>query len=358
MADNFFVKDSLGNITGISSGPLRNADGTEKTINDTARGATATGIIQNGILDSSSYVYQFVKKACANEGIDYGEANWSWDNRKYGNFLIANEIDSEDDIAEFSRWLNQPKMSIHMLSQPTEYNYTTKQVGNSHVIDDSSYLQKEGNGYDLTYEFYISSIASVDIQNTRYEVSLWIDTNMDGKFSDNSENLSDDLLKIRNMDTGEEVGREQLKSGVHYQVRRELPTEIVGAVPWKLEVKHSQNAALRNAASGITAVRVPEKQKIRVLQLFQGNANIEEYMKEENNHWNALLHNVPDFEVEVNSIEATTFFNGTVKEPLDNYDMLIVGFADYYQGGTGFSKEVLNEIIAYAERHINRVAYI
>ena len=61
------------------------------------------------------------------------------------------------------------------------------------------------------------------------------------------------------------------------------------------------------------------------------------------------MNNVPDFNVEVTSIDATSFFNGSQAVDLDIYDMLIVGFADYYQGGTGFSKTVLSDLIEYAE---------
>lgn len=363
VADDFFVRESINNvdtIAKISTGALKtkDADGNviDVTVDDTKRGDTATGITRNGILDSSSYVYQFVKNACVNEtGTNTdgtskktysGETDWEWSKRKYENFLTVSEVNA----TSFSRWLNQPKMSIHMLSQPTEYNYTTKKVGKSTVIDDSSYLQKDDNGYYyLTYEFYISSIASVDVNNTRYKVSLWIDTNMDGKFSDTTENLTDSELVIKNMDTGETVGREELKTGVHYRVKRKLPTEIVGAVPWKLEIKHKDNSALRNAVSGITAVRVPEKQTIRVLQLYQGAAVIETYMKEADNHWNSLMNNVPDFKVEVTSIEATAYLTGQTSIDLNHYDMLIVGFADNYQYNTQCSETVLEDIIEYAE---------
>lgn len=362
VADDFFVRETLNGVdtvAKISTGALKtkDADGNviDVTVDDTKRGDTATGIIRNGVLDSSSYVYQFVKNACVNEAdtnadgtidkIYSGEANWTWNNRKYANFLVASEVNT----ISFSRWLNQPKMAIHMLSQPTEYNYTTKQVGISNVIDDSSFLQKDGDYYYLTYEFYISSIATVDIENTKYKVSLWIDTNMDGKFSDTTENLTDSELVVKNMDTGETIARDNLKTGIHYRVRRKLPTEIVGAVPWKIEIKHSVNSSLRNAATGITAVRVPEKQTIKVLQLYQGAANIQSYMEQANNHWNALLNNVPDFKVEVTSIEATKYFNGSEDVELDNYDMLIVGFSDNYQGSTNFSSTALNDIIKYAE---------
>ena len=363
VADDFFVRENINNVntvTKISTGALKtkDADGNviDVTVDDTKRGDAATGITRNGILDSSSYVYQFVKNACVNEtdtnadgkseNIYSSESNWQWSSRKYENFLTVSEVNA----TSFSRWLNQPKMSIHMLSQPTEYNYTTKKVGKSSVIDDSSYLQKDDNGcYYLTYEFYISSIASVDIQNTRYMVSLWIDTNMDGKFSDTTENLTDSELIIKNTDTDETVARDNLKTGVHYRVKRKLPTEIVGAVPWKLEIKHKNNSALRNAVSGITAVRVPEKQTIRVLQLYQGVAVIADYMKEADNHWNSLMNNVPDFKVEVTSIEATAYLKGQTSVELNNYDMLIVGFSDNYQYNTSCSKAVLEDIIEYAE---------
>ncbi|MBR5596409.1 MAG: DUF5057 domain-containing protein [Lachnospiraceae bacterium] len=346
VADDFFVKTD-DRITGISTGPLQvEVNDQMETVTVTDNKKTVEGITRNGILDSSSYVYQFVKKATENKD---GSETFSWENRKYLNLLTAGEVSSPGDTDDFTKWLNQPKMFIHMLSQPTEYSYTTKKEGNSTVIADSNYLVKEADGYYLTYEFYISSIASEDIQNTRYNASLWIDTNMDGKFSNNSENLSGSHFDIINMDSGSPVERNQLKNGIRYQIRRKLPEEIVGAVPWKLEIRNEENPRIRSAATGITAVRLPEKQKIRILQLCHGGSNIETNMKTEGNHWKALLNNVPDFEVEVKSIDGGQYFAGQIDETLDNYDMLIVGFKDAYLVNAGFQKERLDAILDYAD---------
>ena len=94
-----------------------------------------------------------------------------------------------------------------------------------------------------------------------------------------------------------------------------------------------------------------EKQNIKVLQLYDTNnsrANIETHMQDPNSKWHILLENVPDFEVTVKSINATEYFNGTLDEELNNYDMLIVGFADNYQLSTGYNAERLNAVIEYA----------
>lgn len=349
--ENFFIKNDVGEITKLSTGKLLK-NGQEVTVRDEAKGVD--GICRQGILDSSSYLYQFLKEACANEQIAYGKEGWKWENRIYKNLVSGDEV----DINSFSKWLNQPKMAIHMLSQPVEYNYTTKNVetknGTASVIADSSYLQKEAGMYYLTYEFYLSNVASVDIQNTHYKVSLFIDANMDGRFSGNSENLSDSQLKVTNLDTGEETARDRLKTGVHYKVQRALPYEAVGAVCWKLVVEQENNPALRSAVTGMTAVRREEKQTIKVLQLYEEKnnvqGNIQKYMEEEKNLWSVLLKNLPDFEVEVTSIEAKQYLTGKQAVELNNYDMLIVGFADSYQIRTeGQKEEALAAIIEYAD---------
>lgn len=346
VADDFFVKNQDGEILKINSGTT----GTTVTDNNGKKDvAGAAGIPRQGILDSSSYIYQFVKRACVNNDAAYGDGAWEWDKRIYQNFMVAHEVDGENDIAAFAKWLNQPKMTIHMMSQPTEYNYTTRSENGCTVIADSSYLLPESNGYYLTYEFSISNLSFVDVASARYEALLWIDTNMDGKFSDNSENLSGDHFVVQNMETGEIVEKDDLKTGVRYRVRRQLPDEIVGALPWKLVVRNRENNSIRSAVTGLTAIRMTERPTIRVLQLYQGDSNIQNKMNTPGNVWNTLLSNVPDFNVEVTSIDASGYFNGTLREELDNYDMLIVGFADAYQLSTGFAQERLKEIIAYAD---------
>ena len=353
LEDNFFVRDASNTITSISTGPLKDAAGEVIFIGNPERGIAAADklIVRNGILDSSTYIYQFLKEACANSDIVYGATGWSWENRTKQNLLTMGEVEKDSDKKEFVKYLNQPKMSIHMLSQPTEYNYTTKQIGSVSVIADSSYLQREENGYYLTYEFSISNLASVSVQNTTYSVALYVDANMDGKFSAVGENLSGDLLSVVDTATGQPVGNNGLKAGVHYRVRRPLPYDAVGAIPWKLVVSHNGNSDIRSAVTGITAVRTPEKQTIKVLQLYDtknNGANIETHMQDPNSKWRILLENVPDFDVTVKSIDATQYFGGTLEEELNNYDMLIVGFADAYQLSTGFNAERLKAVIEYA----------
>ena len=350
--DDFFFRDASTdkNVVAISSGPIKNASDQLVTITDTVK--NVGGITRNGILDSSTYLYQFIKRACANESIAYGENGWSWENREYQNFLAVSDLEKNNAKDKFVRWINQPKMSIHMMNQPTEYNYTTKQINGVEVIADSSYLEKSSDGnYYLSYEFYISNIATTDIQNTRYTVSLFVDTNMDGKFSNNSENLSGTNMQVINMETDDEVDKANLKTGVHYQVRRILPYDAVGAIPWKLVVQHSaaDKKEIRTAVSGITAVRMPEKQNVKVLQLYDGDSNIAEKMKKTSNYWHILLENVPDFKVDVTSVHATNYFTGTETIDINDYDMLILGFTDVYQSGTKFKKETLDAIIDYAE---------
>ena len=350
--DDFFFRDASTdkNVVAISSGPVKNASNQLVTITDTVK--NVGGITRNGILDSSTYLYQFMKQACANDGIAYGENGWSWENRKYQNFLSVSDLAESDAKAKFVRWINQPKMSIHMMSQPTEYNYTTKQIGGVDVIADSSYLEKSSDGnYYLTYEFYISNIATTDVQNTSYTVSLFVDANMDGKFSSTLEDLSGGYMKVVNMETNGEVDRTGLKTGVHYRVSRVLPYDAVGAIPWKLVVQHSgdDKEEIRTAVTGITAVKMPEKQNVKVLQLYDGDSNIEEKMKNASNYWHILLENVPDFKVEITSVHATNYFTGAETIDINDYDMLILGFKDVYQSGTNFKKETLDAIIEYAE---------
>lgn len=333
VADDFFFPSSSRDIAKISAkgyGHIE-ADGgfaEDSSVRYVSRMNATGGFTErkrNGILDTSSYLYQFVKAAV---GAD-GEGSVVWENRSYKNFLTEDEVKAES----FARYINQPKLTLRMMSYPTEYRYTTKQSNGATVIEDATYLSPNAEGsYFLTYEFIVSNIASVSSAAASHTVTLYIDSNMDGKFAGTREKM--DGLSVTDLNSGAGIDSTQLKTGVPYRVTRQLPDEFAGAIPWKLAIHDNGNESIRGAVTGITAVKA-EKQKIRVLQLAQRDNLQAEVEKNPNGLWATLLGNVPDFEVELTSVDAAKYFandGATMAQvgDLGTYDMLMLGFTDMY----------------------------
>lgn len=362
----------------------------------TSRGAT------HGILDTSSYVYQFVR-GCFERKADGSDVP------KYSN-LIVEDYGNGDlrDTEAFTEALNQQKVTLNLYAMPKQYGYqecfvsgTTGTVTNqwngqqetytrnySHDVsrideDTRLMLQKEADGkYYLNYEFIIGNLSAVAPLTTRYHVQLFLDSNSDGIYNTASEELED--ITVINAQTGavleREGGKYQLQMNIPYRVRRELPDGYVGCIGWKLTVTQNGNEHIHDSVTGLTAVAVQPgysdevnpatgKKIIHVLQItpslygnpmdleiqtdlsnaYGGNGNFDE-------EWYELLTNLPDFEIDFDSIYYWDFAhsflrpgeahyeaqydNGGVDGKLTGpygrndylnlyqYDMVIVGFCD------------------------------
>ncbi|MDE5817823.1 MAG: DUF5057 domain-containing protein [Lachnospiraceae bacterium] len=326
-----------------------------------------------GILDTSSYVYQFVR-SCFERKSDGSDVP------KYSN-LIVEDYGNGDlrDTEAFVEALNQQKVTLNLYAMPTQYGYeecavsgTTGTVTNkwngqketytrnySHDItrideDTRFMLQKEADGrYYLNYEFIIGNLSAIAPLTTRYHVQLFLDSNSDGIYNTASEELDD--ITVINAQTGavleREGGRYQLQMNVPYRVRRELPDGYVGCIGWKLMVTQNGNDHIHDSVTGLTAVAVQPgysdevnpltgKKIIHVLQItpnlygnpmdlelqtdltnaWSGNGNFDE-------EWYELLTNLPDFEIDFDSIYYWDFAHSFLRPGESGYE------AQYDNGG-------------------------
>lgn len=326
-----------------------------------------------GIMDTSSYVYQFVR-SCFERKTDGSDVP------KYSN-LIVEDYGNGDlrDTEAFVEALNQQKVTLNLYAMPTQYGYeecavsgTTGTVTNkwngqketytrdySHEItrideDTRSMLQKEADGrYYLNYEFIIGNLSAIAPLTTRYHVQLFLDSNSDGIYNAASEELED--ITVINAQTGavleREGGRYQLQMNVPYRVRRELPDGYVGCIGWKLMVTQNGNEHIHDSVIGLTAAAVQPgysdevnpltgKKIIHVLQItpnlwgnpmdlelqtdltnaWSGNGNFDE-------EWYELLTNLPDFEIDFDSIYYWDFAHSFLRPGESGYE------AQYDNGG-------------------------
>ena len=326
-----------------------------------------------GIMDTSSYVYQFVR-SCFERKTDGSDVP------KYSN-LIVEDYGNGDlrDTEAFVEALNQQKVTLNLYAMPTQYGYeecavsgTTGTVTNkwngqketytrdySHEItrideDTRSMLQKEADGrYYLNYEFIIGNLSAIAPLTTRYHVQLFLDSNSDGIYNTATEELDD--ITVINAQTGavleREGGRYQLQMNVPYRVRRELPDGYVGCIGWKLMVTQNGNEHIHDSVTGLTAAAVQPgysdevnpltgKKIIHVLQItpnlwgnpmdlelqtdltnaWSGNGNFDE-------EWYELLTNLPDFEIDFDSIYYWDFAHSFLRPGESGYE------AQYDNGG-------------------------
>ncbi len=323
-----------------------------------------------GMLDTSTYLYQFVVYAVhgrdAAKGEDIvGSADWAinWNTRPCRNFFY----ESGADAANLLNYINQQKLYLNLTTRPAEYSYTT--MGNYGYIDAVTYLQPAQDGnYYLNYEFSISSLGVAPATQT-YDCRLYIDINNDGKFSKSQEEITS--LVITEITTGKVVERAadgyHLYAGVPYRLSRALPSEYMGCIAWNLVVTAGNNPDIHASETGYTVVREKEgqKQELKILQVTSGystgtnpngglnsnNVNLQEELANGTTVWGELLKNVPDFDLNITTI-STYGDNGLVAKfkndntYLSQFDMLIFGFSD------GFAdiryEPLLDAITAYA----------
>ena len=299
-----------------------------------------------GILDTSTYMYQFVVYAVHGRSSLNGAADLAvdWINRSSRNFFYESGADAQSLL----NYINQQKLYLNLTTRPAEYSYTT--TGNYGYIDSSTYLQPEQDGnYYLNYEFSISSLGVAPATQT-YDCRLYIDINNDGKFSKTTEEITS--LVITEINTGNVVERAadgyHLYAGVPYRLRRALPSEYMGCIAWNLVVTASNNKDIHASETGYTVVKEKDgqKQELKILQVTTGystdylgegingnNVNLQRELANGTSVWGELLDNVPDFELNITTIP-TYGDDGLVARfkadstYLSQYDMLIFGFGD------------------------------
>lgn len=377
VADNFFLYDNAPAkenkvrgelVTGINGGiesmyiiqPTRYICKSENS-GSWSEVSDKKDVIRFGILDSSSYMYQFIKEAIGTgNSVD-------WKNRKYKNLLNEKGACGENQFI-IEEYLNKQKLYLNVTRVPTRYSYTTQ--GKYDVIKDARYLTMNEDGkYYLQYEFSISNISQLTNTSDRYTCKLFIDDNFDGKFSKTQEEVSE--LNVTETATGKKVAVNDLVANVSYTVTRQLPADYVGCIQWQLMVCQNSNTFIQGTETGLTAIK-STKETINILQILPATGdglNLEAEKGKSNSAWAAALNNVPDFNINIQAITAKNFSEkihqylnkpGVDKNHPEYFfddceeifggkgtDMLLMGFIDCY--GEIDDKEAVDAIVNFAK---------
>jgi len=269
--------------------------------------------------------------------------------KTFSNDTLPNVIQRTTDktLTRLARYINMPRLNLVMISQPVEYSAQTDASG-AILTNTVTWLQKKDGYYWLEYEFEFSNVAESIRKKVTYEASLFLDINADGQFREEEEL---DGLFVTEVSTNQEVDASELSSGVRYRLRRRLPDDYVGLLPWRLEVSiNTTNVKenVRSVVTGYTAVKATQKTTIKVLQLVPKNCTL--YLTGERSQedsdttgaeaqFKTMLESVKtllnyDIQVQIFAVPDANKYPSNFANALESADMLVIGFADSF-GRTG-----------------------
>lgn len=203
----------------------------------------------------------------------------------------------------------------------------------------------------LIFEFTVNNDGGVD-PNAQFELSLLLDINSDGKFSETQEKIAANDMKLYRDGQLVEPTRADdqsydyyIQAGtMNYKLEYELPNGYVGVIPWKLKASQATNEFRYDSKSGyFYRKNTVEKEKIKILQIDTERTKV---VKEENGNdkivststfnmadnktFKDLLSKVDDFDVSIDHVYANDYANSYTDGYLNHYDMLVLGFGDMY----------------------------
>lgn len=211
----------------------------------------------------------------------------------------------------------------------------------------------------LIYEFTVNNDGGVD-PNAQFELSLLLDINSDGKFSETQEKIAANDMKLYRDGQLVEPTRADdqsydyyIQAGtMNYKLEYELPNGYVGVIPWKLKVSQATNEFRYDSKSGyFYRKNTVEKEKIKILQIDtestyvvrdeNGNVVKDEHGNDktvststfnmaDNKTFKELLSKVDDFDVNIDHVYANEYADKYTDGYLNNYDMIVLGFGDMY----------------------------
>ena len=223
---------------------------------------------------------------------------------------------------------------------------------------------KTGSSIDGSDKNFIEVKFRIDDQGSGsadYIAKAYIDLNADGKYADN-ERIKGGAIRIYDSGSSVAVDDQHLHPGTEYRIVCELNDSPAGVYPWKLMVTQNGNEYRRDGKIAYFLAPVGTRETIKVLQLKSGehgnkseyqSLDLEERMNNSNSILGKYLKEARDFELKVTADCSDYIFNGTsTKVPVpdsnndrkiddkdylavfDQYDMLIVGFGDWFKWGS------------------------
>ncbi|MDD3138989.1 MAG: DUF5057 domain-containing protein [Lachnospiraceae bacterium] len=285
----------------------------ERFFNTSADGVNAS------LVDNSTNLYQFLKNVKTS------------DNVVTSRIVSANNITVDTSRGTFDYYLNMPKPILNL----------------------DCTLADTGAQKSLVYNFSIASSVEVSYA-TQYSVDLYFDINADGKYK--SEELQSGCYIVDSNDVEAEKdasGNYLLYSGVSYKLTKSIPNSYVGTIPWKMEVAQLANNVktyVRTSLEGYKtlASTATTAETINILQIIQPTNDGSTTLILDNNPSTAIQGStafinllrdpsLAGYNIIVTSVRSDAYAASFVsqakigKNYLDQYNMVILGFADVYK---------------------------
>ncbi len=233
-----------------------------------------TNTINHYTIDSASWIYKLASQLTS-------KASGSMYDDGY-RYYWYRENNTEQD-ANFKKALTNKtfRLIVDENKRPVEYKdpvqFSTYKE-NMIYINGAPYNKNDGADYTahqydniddkkLEYEITVDS----EVASSEYRLRMYIDANADGRYDEESEQL--DSIQIEDLTTGAKgnSGSIKLRSGHKYKVTRTI-ADYTGIIPWKLVVAvidktTGKETAVRDEVTGMSAIKVKEKDKLYVLQI-------------------------------------------------------------------------------------------
>lgn len=215
-------------------------------------------------LDNCSYLYSFLKENLDEE-----------------NVFMVREVNGGNN-AQFHFYANRAKLSIGtkpVAGTSVSEGTTFFQPGTVSSTDPTggrvTYIQREPDGkFYLKYKFTITNNGAVYGSSTRYSATLYLDSNSDGKYSAEFEEIPD--ITLTHVATGKTVKNGEMLAGEQYSLSRQVPDSFSGLLNWKVEVRQADNPYIRDSITGHTKLDDPSKgpEKIKVLHVYKDSGSV------------------------------------------------------------------------------------
>lgn len=309
--------------------------------------------VDDTVADSSSFIYSLAKIGTV-----------AWDKKenkvvKYADAISSAVSDYDSMVLEsrcdlvFSREPNETLAEQGQQGKPVEYSYQVADEGKKTIdkstIRNNNQTDENGNNV-LRYHFTLQGQ-----KGAKYRVSLGIDNNGNGDFSDDETTedlyILDTTAGVLENTTIDQSQGGYLETGHSYMVVRKLPSSEKGMLPWKLKVYNEQVQSIRYIEKGYTRIPGANPTVIKVLQM---NLTSDDDMKENKDtkinfadtstgigkRFQTYLKGVEDYDIQMTfmsnysqdaKVLSFNKYSSDAKKWTDylmQYDMLILGFQD------------------------------
>ena len=276
--------------------------------------------VNTNVVDSSSYMYEFLTDALENNRVN----------------VMSKSVADKKENLNFFFYLAKPEISFSENGMPPEPQRLNASTYTYNAEAKQGLLSQSEDG--LKYKFTIKNESEISTANATYNCELFLDLNFDGNLSSSEE--QSEYIQIQDSSGNvvkKENGKYHLKIGREYVLTRKVPKDYYKVITWKLQISNNDNPSIRTSRMGFTKREAGEKQTIKVLQIYpkqnRDNAPVTWNLQTDTS-FQQMLQKVTDFDITITAMQTRTYetkfkeYKNEGKNMLDDYQMVIIGFAD------------------------------